>query len=332
MYSGPQAILNGVEIRCWALAALLCLCLGCESRDPNLIQGYIEGEFVYVAAPYSGALESLAVHRGQQVEKGGALFSLDSAPERAAREEAARRVAQAKATLEDLRKGRRPTEIDSLTAQLEQAHAALVRSSVEFDRLEKLQKTGAVSLEELDAIRSTRDQDRARIQQLEADIKTSRLGSREDQIIAAEANVKAQEAMLEKAEWDVAQMKQATTQAGLVFDTLYREGEWVAAGKPVVVLLPPGNIKVRAFIPESRVGAVQVGESVSVLVDGVESPFIGKVSYISAKAEYTPPVIYSRESRSKLVFMMEAIFEVNEAAKLHPGQPVDVRLGSADAK
>jgi HlyD family secretion protein len=311
---------------------LLLACAGCETRDPHLIQGYIEGEFVYVAAPYSGALETLAVYRGQQVVKGDELFSLHSTRERAAREEAARRVAQAIATLEDLRKGRRPTEIDSLSAQLEQAHASLVRTTVEFDRLVKLEKSGAISTEEIDAARSARDQDRAKVAQLEADIKTSRLGSREDQIIAAEANAKAQEAMLEKADWDLAQMNQATSQAGLVFDTLYREGEWVAAGKPVVVLLPPKNIKVRAFIPEPRIGAVQVGDQVSVLVDGVEAAFVGKVSYVSAKAEYTPPVIYSRESRTKLVFMIEATFAPTDAAKLHPGQPVDVRLDSTNAK
>jgi HlyD family secretion protein len=92
------------------------------------------------------------------------------------------------------------------------------------------------------------------------------------------------------------------------------------------MLLPPGNIKVRAFAPQSRVGTIQPGQQVRVFVDGIEAPFVGKVSYISPKAEYTPPVIYSQESRGKLVFMIEAVFDPAVAAKLHPGQPIDLQF------
>jgi HlyD family secretion protein len=158
-------------------------------------------------------------------------------------------------------------------------------------------------------------------------LETAQLGSRSDQIAAAEANVRALEAALAKAEWDLSQKRQDAPQSGLIFDTLYRTGEWVAAGKPVVVLLPPANIKVRAFVPEARVGTIHVGDSVRVVVDGVSEPFSGKVSFISPQAEYTPPVIYSQESRSKLVFMIEAVFDPATAARLHPGQPVDVQFG-----
>ena len=116
--------------------------------------------------------------------------------------------------------------------------------------------------------------------------------------------------------------------AGLVYDTLFRQGEWVPAGKPVVVLLPPQNIKVRAFVPETRIASIHYGEATNVTVDGLPHPFIGKVSYISPRAEYTPPVIYSRETRAKLVFMVELVFDPEAAAQLHPGQPVDVEFGS----
>jgi HlyD family secretion protein len=94
----------------------------------------------------------------------------------------------------------------------------------------------------------------------------------------------------------------------------------------VISLLPPLNIKVRAFVPESRIGAIHVGDGVRVRVDGVAEPIVGKVSFISPQAEYTPPVIYSQETRGKLVFMIEAVFEPAVAAKLHPGQPVDVEF------
>ena len=125
----------------------------------------------------------------------------------------------------------------------------------------------------------------------------------------------------------MAQKRQDAPQSGLVFDTLFWEGEWVPSGKPVVALLPPQNIKVRAFVPQTRIGAVKLRQQVRVFVDGVAEPFVGKVSFISPQAEYTPPVIYSQESRAKLVFMIEATFDPAVAAQLHPGQPVDVEFG-----
>ena len=308
-----------------ALASLAVVC-GCTKSDPNRVQGYVEGEYVYVASPYAGALEKLSVYRGTRVHAGDALFTLDCQPEKSARDEAERRVIQARSNLEDLKKGRRPTEIESLVAQLGQARAALVRSEKEFARDESLVSAGSISADDLDRARANRDQDRQRVAQLEADLDTAKLGSREDQIAAAAANLRAVEATLAKAEWDLRQKSQFAAEPALVFDTLYREGEWVAAGKPAVILLPPRNVLVRAFVPETRVGAIKLGDQVRVEIDGVPDLITGRVRYISPRAEFTPPVIYSRESRGKLVFMIEIVFDPEVAAMLHPGQPVDVHL------
>jgi HlyD family secretion protein len=307
--------------------AVLCLLVNCSRPDRNHVQGYVEGEFIYVASPLPGTLQSLDVRRGGQVKAGDPLFALDNTPEQAARDEAERRLAQARASLEDLKKGKRPSEIASLEAQLKQAHAALALSEREFARQQNLFRIrDATTQQEFDRARAGRDQDRQRVAQLEADLKTAQLGSRADQIAAAEASVRALEAALTKADWDLSQKRQAAPQAGFIFDTLYREGEWVPAGRPVVVLLPPPNIKVRAFVSETQIGEIHPGDRVQVMVDGVGDPFIGTVSYISPQAEYTPPVIYSRESRDKLVFMIEAVFDPATSANLHPGQPVDVQL------
>lgn len=299
---------------------------GCAKQDSGLLQGYVEGEFVYVASPFAGAIKKLAVQRGDQVEAGALLYSLEPDPEQTARDEAQRRMAQARANLEDARKGRRPTEMASLNAQLAQASAAAGLSEKELARQEQLSRSGATSKDDVDRARATHDQNKHRVVQLEADLKTAELGLRSDQIAAAEAEVHAREAALARAEWELAQKKQSAPLAGLISDTLYREGEWVAAGRPVIVLLPPQNIKVRSFVPETGVGALRVGQGAKVFVDGVRDPLPAKVSFISPQAEFTPPVIYSRESRSKLVFMIELIFESNVAEKLHPGQPVDVEI------
>jgi HlyD family secretion protein len=324
----PKIALSRVFSSAFSAFLLLLSLTGCTRSDSGLLQGYVEGEFVYVASPLGGALESLRVQRGAWVKAGDPLFALDSAPERALRDDAAGRLLQARANLEDAKKGKRPSEIESLEEQLKQAQAALAYSEKELARQQNLIKSGATPLQEHERSYSRRDQDRHRVAQLQADLVTARLGSRSDQIAAAAATVEALVGTLAKAEWDLSQKSQAAPKDGLVFDTLYREGEWVGAARPVVVLLPPQNVKVRAFVPERQIGAIQPGERVQVFVDGVPKPFAGKVSYISPRAEYTPPVIYSQENRAKLVFMVEAVFDPEAAAKLHPGQPVDLRFGS----
>ena len=311
----------------FTMLAMLVLLAGCSHPDRTALQGYAEGEFVYVASPLAGQLDTLAVKRGAQVKKGEPLFALECGLETAAREEAERKLNQGKATLEDMKKGRRPTEIDSMEAQIKQARAALELSEKEFLRQDDLHRRGVSSAEDFDRAHATRDQDRNRVAQLEADLQTARLGSREDQVAAAEANVHALQAALDRAEWSLSQKRQTAPEGGLISDTLYQEGEWVSAGRPVVVLLPPKNIKVRAFVPEKRIGTVHPGDSARVLVDGVREPYAGKVSFVSPQAEFTPPVIFSEESRGKLVFMIEIVFDPAVAAKLNPGQPVDVELG-----
>ncbi len=304
---------------------------GCRRGESEHLQGYVEGEFVYVASALAGTLQKLDVQRGDRAAAGAPLFALEETAEKAARDEAERRLAQARANLEDAKKGRRPDEIAAMEAQLQQGQAALVLAEQELKRQQDLQRSGSSAKQELDRARSTWEQERQRVAQLEADLKTARLGARADQLASAEAEVLARQAALAKADWDLSQKKRTAPQAGLISDTFYREGEWVAAGRPVVALLPPRNIKVRTFVPEQRVGALQPGDAVRVRVDGVSDDFAGEVSFISPQAEYTPPVIYSRENRGKLVFLVEAVFDAATAKKLHPGQPVEVTLlpGSA---
>jgi HlyD family secretion protein len=298
----------------------------CAPAAADLLQGYVEGEFVHVAAPHAGELQQLPVHRGDQVATGALLFGLEDTAERAALERATGLLEHARATLADEQKGVRPSELASLQAQLGQAQAARQLADIECHRIEKLVPSGGASQSDLDRARATLERDAQRTAQLEADLQTARLGAREDRIAASEADVRTLQAEVARASWDLEQRRQAAPAGALVFDTLYREGDWVGAGDPVVVLLPPANVKVRAFVPEPRIGAVRVGDAATVHVDGVVEPARGKVTFVSPRAEYTPPVIFSRETRAKLVFLVELRFDDATAARLHPGQPVDVRI------
>lgn len=310
----------------WWLAIAVLAMAGCDRPESNRLQGYVEGEFVHVASPLAGTLLQLSCKRGQQVQAGAPLFVLESEREAAGVAEAQRRLAQARATLEDARKGKRPSEIEALSAQLKQARAGLVLSERELARVQELARTQVSTGQELDRAKSARDQDQQRVTQMEAEIATARLGARADQVAAFEANVQASEAALARVQWELDRKSQDAPADGVVFDTLFREGEWVAAGRPVVTLLPPGNIKVRAFVPQARLAALRVGGVARVFVDGAAEPASGSVSYIAPRAEFTPPVIYSRETRDKLVFMIEITFSPEIATRLHPGQPVDVEL------
>jgi len=308
----------------WAVLLGILLCGGCSETGENTFQGYVEGEFVYVASPLGGQLDVLSVRRGQTVKVGEPLFQLDKEAETAAVQEALERLRQAQNRLADLQKGKRPSEIAALEARLQEAEAARQLSEETLKRREKLRGEGSISQEELDRARTAEERDASRVREVKADLETARLGGRTDEIKAIRAEVQAAAARIEQARWNLDQKFQAAPRQGLVFDTLFWVGEWVPAGRPVVVLLPPENIKVRFFVPEKVVGSLAVGEEVLVSFDGDGAPIAAVISYISPEAEYTPPVIYSSQSRAKLVFMVEARPEPGAAGRLHPGQPVDV--------
>jgi HlyD family secretion protein len=322
--SGRRFSIPGIAV------VLLCLVAGCN-RHPeasDTFQGYVEGDFVYVSAPQAGKLETLFVQRGTQVKSGVPLFQLDDVQEKTVRNEAKLRLAQLRSQVADAKKGKRPSEIESGQAQLNLARVALRYSENELARQEQLFAAKVAAVQEVDRLRAQRDQDRQRVGQLEAELNTAKLGSRSDQIAALEAGMQALEAVLTRSEWELAQKRQTAPAGGLVFDTLYRPGEWIAAGRPAVVLLPPQNIKVRVFVPQPLLAAIHPGDRVKVNVDGVLAPYVGTVTFISPQAEYTPPVIYNRDNRQKLVYLVELGFDPAAAAQLHPGQPVDVRFGS----
>jgi HlyD family secretion protein len=308
-----------------AVAVLAALALwGCERPVAAGWQGYLEGEMVYVGAPIAGRLDRLAVQRGARVDRGAPLFMLEQASELAAQREASDRVKSAQARVEDIKKGSRPPELAALEARVEQARAAAELSKRELDRQNDLFKTGAIAASDFDRARLTHERNLRAIEEANAQLSTARLGGRTDAIRAAEAEVAVATAAKERADWAVAQKTQSAPAAALVSDTLYREGEFVPIGSPVVALLPPENLKVRFFVPEADFAALKPGDRVRVSITGRAAPIEARVNYLSPRPEYTPPILYNRDNRAKLVFMVEAAIDGAAARDLNPGQPVDV--------
>jgi HlyD family secretion protein len=140
----------------------------------------------------------------------------------------------------------------------------------------------------------------------------------------AEAALRTAQARLASAQTRLARRKVASPVSGSLQQIYYRPGELVPAGRPVVSLLPPGNIKIRFFVPETALAKVALGAAVTVHCDGCKADVPAKVTFISRSSEFTPPVIYSLDERSKLVFLIEARTET--PGDLRVGQPVDVRF------
>jgi HlyD family secretion protein len=309
----------------WAtVLALAVLESGCARTPGNTYQGYVEGDFVYLASSQAGQLQDLHVERGQTVAADALLFALESRNEIDAVQQAADQLHAAQAQLSDLLTGKRPPELDVTKAQLEQARSDAERANLQWQRDEAQYRAGGISKGQADDSRASALSAQAHVRELEAQLEVARLPGRREQIRAQEAQVEADRAALAQAQWKLDQKQVRAPHAGLVFDTMYRTGEWVPSGSPVVRMLPPRNVKVRFFVPEAVLGALTPGRSLLIHCDGCETAVPAVISYVSSQAEYTPTNIYSNDTRAKLVFMVEARPAPSDAMKLHPGQPVQV--------
>jgi len=303
------------------------LAAACSSSQDRPLQGYVEGEYVRVGAPFAGTLEKLSVQRGDQVEVGAPLFGLEQENELAQRRQAEQQLQAAQARLENLKTGRRAPEVETVNEQLRQAIAARDLSAANLKRQEALYKSGFISSAALDDVRTKLRSDEAHVAELKASVATMNLTTgRPDEIRAAEGDAKAAREALAQADWRLGQRAVEAPTAGRVNDTYYVVGDFVPAGSPVVSLLPPANVKLRFYAPEPMLGRLKPGQTVSFTCDSCGAPMNATISFIADRAEFTPPVLFSRENRAKLVFLVEAKPAADVAARLNPGQPVDVTL------
>ena len=299
---------------------------GCSNDKPVGYQGYVEGDYVYIASPVAARLEHLLVQQGQVVEANTSLFELDAEPEIAAKQQAEAQLSAAQAQLSDLKLGKRSPELAVVQAQLAQAKAAQEQAARQLKRDEAQLAAGGIPRSQLEESRANEAIKAAHVRELSDQVEVARLPARQDQLRVQIAQVAAALAAVRQSAWRLDQTRGTTPRAGLVAHTMYREGEWVPAGSPIVRMLPPENVKVRFFVPEAIAGSLRTGRKVKLDCDGCPADLGAVVSYISDQPEFTSPIIYSNDTRSKLVFMVEARPASAMAAQLRPGQPVGVTL------
>lgn len=281
--------------------------------------GYVEADYVYAAPMSAGQIATLAVHEGDVVAVGDVLFTLNQGQQAALLDSAKAGVAVAEANLANLTTGSRQDEIDVIRASLAKAQSDLSFARDTSARQGKLFAQGVSTQSQLDQARATLASAEAAVRQLQAQLKVAELPARDAQQLAAESNVAVARAAVEKATADLADRTVVAPAAGRVEKLYFDAGEMASAGTPVASILPAGALKVKFYLPEGVRQQFALGDKVAVSCDGCPAGLTATVSFFASDPQFTPPVIYSRDERTRLSFLAEATLDAGE---LHPGQPV----------
>lgn len=309
-----------------ALAAVLLLTLLACQQEAPVWHGYVEADALRVAAPVSGRLQVLTAERGQSVRAGQALFVLEPDNEQAALQEAQARERQAQAQAADLAQGQRPEELAVLAAAVQAAQAQAQQSAQNLARQTPLVQQGFLAPATLDALRAQHQVDVAHVAQLQAQWRSAQLAARPQTRVAAAANAEAAHAQARQRQWLLTQKTVIAPVSALVEDRYFQVGEWVPMHTPVLSLLPADALKIRFWVAEPQRARFSPGTVVQLRCDGCAQPLRARVTFLAREAEFTPPVIYSKDQRAKLVFLVEAQPQAPWPAALHPGLPVEVSL------
>ncbi|KGJ05374.1 HlyD family secretion protein [Paracoccus halophilus] len=302
---------------------LISALFGACGAPPPFATGYVEGEYVLISPLVSAQLMDLPVARGDRVAAGQVVAVMETRDAEIAVAQARGALAQAENQLANLQEGSRPEEIRVLEAALASARAQAAEAEKEVARQESLRSRNVTSQAQLDEARTSVEVARARVAQAEAELAVARLPARPQEIRAARAGVEQSMAALEAASWQLDRRSLTVPAPGVVFDLIRRPGELAGPSAPVLSYLPDGAVRLRLYVPQAEIARVKVGDRLRVNCDGCRDG-AATVTYVSDKAEFTPPVIYSLQNRQKLVYLIEARPDDGEALK--PGQIVDVAL------
>jgi len=284
--------------------------------------GYVEADYVYVAAAAPGVIDTIAIREGDKVARGDLLFVLSQDQQLALLRAAEARIAVAVANAQNLSTGSRAEEVQVIRASLGKAEADLALAQATLARSEKLAAEGLTPEAKVEQDRATLASARAQVAQLQAQLAVAELPARDPLQVAAEASLVAAQADADKARSDLEDRTVTAPVAGRIERLYFGPGEMATAGVPVAALLPDGALRVKFYVAEADRPQLKLGEAISVSCDGCPEGLTATLSYFASDPQFTPPVIYSRDERIRLSFLAEAT--LSEGSELQPGQPVSV--------
>ncbi|MXN66548.1 HlyD family efflux transporter periplasmic adaptor subunit [Stappia sp. GBMRC 2046] len=305
-----------------ALAALAAIYASFFGTPEPVYNGYVEADFVYIAPSMPGKITDIKAEEGDAITEGQVLVILDDRTQRAAFEAAKARVAEARANLDNLQTGSREPELEVIRSSLARAQAERVLAKKTLDRSTSLLERELVAQATVDTHRADLDKIEAEIAELKARLQVAELPGRDAQLAAARAAVDAAVAETDRARSDLDDRVMASPVSGRVEDVLFYAGEFATAGAPVLSILPPNRRKVVFFLPEPERISFKLGDRLEVSCDGCPPGLEVAVTFVATDPQYTPPIIYSREERARLVFRAEA--HIDGDSELMPGQPVSL--------
>jgi membrane fusion protein YbhG len=311
-----------------AVASIWWLARRTDTLESGLVvSGTVEATEGRIGFQAPGRIERLDVREGDRVEAGDLMGALNTSELLARRTQAEAQVAAARATLDELEAGSRPEEIARARAVDVAAAERLVDAERDLGRARELYEGGAVSREVLDKAELGLAEAGARREEARQSLRLVEAGPRPERIAAAGARLLAAEAAVRVLEVTLANAELRAPFNGIVTVRHREPGEVVSAGVPVVTIMNPADRWVRIFVPESRVGAVFLGQPASITSDTYpDRSYAGVVSHVASEAEFTPKNVQTPEERSKLVYAVKVRVEGDEALELKPGMPADVRL------
>jgi HlyD family secretion protein len=305
------------------LFGLLALILpGFGAPVAPVYNGYVEADYVYVAPLSAGRIVSVLAAEGDRVAKGQLLLKLEDTSQTEALRAAEAGVAVARANLDNLQTGSREAEIAVIRASLHKAFADQKLARTTLDRSTALLERGLVPPAQVDTDRANLDRADAQIEQLQAQLKVAELPARDAQRLAAEGSLDMAKAQAAIARSNLDDRTIQAPATGVVDRIFFDAGEVAATGAPILSIFPPDRLKAIFFIPEPERTSFRVGDRLNLACDGCGEGITARITYLASDPQYTPPIIYSRDERARLVFRAEALLEHGDG--LLPGQPISL--------
>jgi len=302
-----------------------------DGDDGTLVaSGTVEATEAMLGFQAPGRIAVISVNEGDSVRQGQEIASLDRAETEARHRQAAAQADAARAILAELEAGSRPEEIAQARALRDAARERMEDATRDLERATTLFEGGALSREAQDKARTNAEVARNQLRQAEEQLRLAEAGPRAERIMAQRAQVAQADAAVQSIDATLNNMIIRPAFDGTVTVRHREPGETVPAGAPVLTVMNREDRWVRIFVPETRIGAVRLGQKAEITADTYpEKTYQGEVRFISSEAEFTPKSVQTTEERVKLVYAVKVQITGDESHDLKPGLPADVRLAVA---